>query len=304
MTIPLSLAVRSPAIPALLLCGLSVVLAVESGVLTPPRLLPGAVVPMPPTVVVPARDFVVRLPGDFQQNGVPVSSPAQTVWQAAVEIMRYEVTAADYNRCVAATACRPAHPRHDGKSDVPAAGVSFNDAQDYARWLSAETGQTWRLPSVVEWDFAAGAMAADHGAQTPGNAADPSVLWLAQFEEQAKASAGTGGGGLKPIGGFGTNQLGVSDMGGNVWEWTSSCNARTTLDPAGHVLSRVEACGVRVLEGRHRMPMSAFVQDARGGGCSMGIAPDNLGFRLVREPSLQEHFLGWLRKAVRASRVS
>jgi hypothetical protein len=48
------------------------------------------------------------------------------------------------------------------------------------------------------------------------------------------------------------------------------------------------------------MPMSAFVQDARGGGCSMGIAPDNLGFRLVREPGPYERVAGWLRSALGA----
>ena len=29
--------------------------------------------------------------------------------------------------------------------------------------------------------------------------------------------------------------------------------------------------------------MSTFVRDARGGGCTIGAPPDNLGFRLVRE---------------------
>jgi formylglycine-generating enzyme required for sulfatase activity len=192
------------------------------------------------------------------------------------------------------------HPRHSGAGDVPAAGVSFNDAQAYATWLSSRTGQRWRLPTVEEWDFAAGPMAAAHGTQSSGSADDPSVLWLTQFDEQAKASAEEGGPGLKPVGGFGSNQFGVSDMGGNVWEWTSSCNARTTLDDAANLISRVEVCGVRVLEGRHRMPMSAFVQDAKGGGCSMGIPPDNLGFRLVREPGLLERVTGWLQKMLGA----
>ena len=31
--------------------------------------------------------------------------------------------------------------------------------------------------------------------------------------------------------------------------------------------------------------MSAFVRDALGGGCSVGVPPDNLGFRLVKEPN-------------------
>ena len=42
-------------------------------------------------------------------------------------------------------------------------------------------------------------------------------------------------------------------------------------------------CGIRVVEGRHRTYMSDFVRDARGGGCSVGTPPSNLGFRLVRD---------------------
>ena len=59
----------------------------------------------------------------------------------------------------------------------------------------------------------------------------------------------------------------------------------------GDVLSRRESCGVRLLEGRHRMAMSGFVQDARGGACSMGLPPDNLGFRLVRESPWYQRLL-------------
>jgi hypothetical protein len=30
--------------------------------------------------------------------------------------------------------------------------------------------------------------------------------------------------------------------------------------------------------------MSNFIRDAMTGGCSAGVPPDNLGFRLVRDP--------------------
>lgn len=301
MTISLDLrAAQSHLIPALLLGALSIVLAVESGVLMPPRIFPGARVAPPPTVVVPARAFSVRPPGEFLQSGNPVGSPSRVVQQDAIEIMRFQVTAADYGRCVAAGACEPAKPRHNGTGDIPAVGVSFNDARAYATWLSSQTGRHWRLPTVEEWDFAAGPMAADHGAQYPGSVDDPSALWLAQFDEQARDGGRGADARLKPIGGFGSNQLGVFDMGGNVWEWTSSCNARTTLDAAGKAISRVEVCGVRVVEGKTRMPMSAFVRDAKGGGCSMAVPPDNLGFRLVHESGLLERVSGWLQKMLGA----
>src|SRR6185312_16311021 len=94
-----------------------------------------------------------------------------------------------------------------------------------------------------------------------------------------------------PLGSFGTNENGVADIGGNVWEWTQTCHRRVHVDGAGKVLSEVPACTIRVLDGKHRTPMSFFIRDARSGGCSVGIPPDNLGFRLVRRQAWHEPLL-------------
>jgi hypothetical protein len=59
---------------------------------------------------------------------------------------------------------------------------------------------------------------------------------------------------------------------------------RTVLDNASGVLSKNPNCGVRVAEGQHRSYVTDFIRDARAGGCSAGLPPSNLGFRLVREP--------------------
>ena len=77
--------------------------------------------------------------------------------------------------------------------------------------------------------------------------------------------------------------LGIADLAGPVWEWTATCGSRTTLGGSGETLSHLDSCGVRLLEGKHRTPMNVFVRDAMGGGCSVGVPPDNLGFRLVRD---------------------
>jgi hypothetical protein len=36
--------------------------------------------------------------------------------------------------------------------------------------------------------------------------------------------------------------------------------------------------------------MIFFVKDAKGGGCSVGTPPDNLGFRLVRDDNRVRNF--------------
>jgi formylglycine-generating enzyme required for sulfatase activity len=237
----------------------------------------------PETIIVAAAPFAYRAVGDFQQAGAPVDGPLVRLEPAPqIEIMRYQVTVAAYDRCVLAGACEAAAPNIRTTGDVPVTGVSFEDATDYAQWLSSITGETWRLPTVAEWDFSAGARAADHVVQAETNAANPAERWLAFYEQESAAKVD-----IDPVpqapGFFGFNENGLADVAANVWEWTSTCAQRTTLDAAGEITNLVESCGLRYLEGRHRTPMNIFVRDARGGGCSVGVPPANLGFRLVRE---------------------
>ena len=196
--------------------------------------------------------------------------------------MTYQVSAADYQRCVDDSTCRAADPRRHASGDVPVTGVSFNDATDYAAWLSAQTAEIWRLPTVAEWVFAAGELAIDPALESEETGDDFVERWLALYEREAEigAAALTA---PEPLGSFGFNTLGLADIGGSVWEWTATCASRTTLDAQGQVIGTLPSCGVRYLEGRHRTQMSAFIRDARAGGCSTGTPPDNLGFRLVRE---------------------
>lgn len=272
---------RGLLVPALLLMG---VLGVAAGMLGALH-LPNSARPdlRPETVTIIPRPYSYRAPGEFVQGRAVVDGPLIAVENpAALEIMKYQVSAPDYGRCVAEGACAEAEPRRRGDGNVPVTGASFNDATAYAAWLSRKTGETWRLPTVAEWAFAAGSRARDHALGFGTDAQNPADRWLAYYEREAELGANA----LatpEPLGAFGENEFGVADLAGSVWEWTSTCHSRTTLDAAGRELTHLDSCGVRLLEGQHRTPMSAFVRDARGGGCSIGAPPDNLGFRLVRE---------------------
>jgi formylglycine-generating enzyme required for sulfatase activity len=279
------------ALPALLLTGLAALIGFQTSVIDVPRF--GGAANGPETVTISPRPFDYRAGGEFVRESASVDGPLIHVEQPQpLDIMKYQVSANDYAACVADGACHRAEPRRRGGSgNLPVTGVSFNDAEDYAAWLSGTTGQVWRLPTIEEWALAAGSKAVDHALGIDANEADPAQRWLLAYQRESALSTDEPATPM-PLGSFGENEFGVADLSATVWEWTATCTSRTTLDAAGGQTSFVEGCGVRYLEGRHRTPMSAFVRDAAGGGCSVGVPPDNLGFRLVREAGWFERLLG------------
>ena len=282
-------------LPSVLLALLLGTIAWQTGLLELPRAAP--VVTSPPTTTIAPRLFAYRMTGDHQlEDGTTIDAPVAEVGHPQpLEIMTYQVTVGEYRRCVAEKACA-APQRKQVDAAYPVTGVSFDDATDYAEWLSAATGADWRLPSVEEWVFAAAERAVDPALGVLDESGNPADRWLATYA--LESSLGRADVALQPAGSGGMNSLGVADLGGAVWEWTSTCNSRTTFDTAGAVVWNVQSCGVRLLEGQHRTPMSDFIRDARAGGCSTGQPPDALGFRLVREPSIAERVFAWGKELV------
>ncbi|MEP9390202.1 SUMF1/EgtB/PvdO family nonheme iron enzyme [Mesorhizobium sp. KR9-304] len=223
------------------------------------------------------------LPGEFLAEGRPSAAPIVKKTAPAFRIMKHQVSLSDYNRCAAESACDPADATPTA-ADVPVTGVSFLDAEAYARWYSKAMGETWRLPTALEAAAAGGErFGGESFSAAADDAANPAVRWLRRYREEAAAKRPADPE-PKPRGHYGPNSRGIEDFGGNVWEWTSTCHARVTLNPAdGAVETVTENCGVHILEGRHRATMSNFVRDGKSGGCAVGTPPENLGFRLVRD---------------------
>lgn len=236
------------------------------------------------TITIRPEPFLYRLPGEFLKAGRIVDRPQQsTVIPRPLEIMAYQVSTAEYASCVADGACRaPDGP--DGTGDLSVTGISFHDAVAYAAWLSGKTGERWRLPTDVEWAFAAAERLGDDALGVLENdAANPAARWIAAYRERSATKVRDVT--PKPRGTFGANGRGLLDIAGNVWEWTSTCYTRAHIDGSGNIVQSTENCGVRVTGGRHRAYMTSFLRDGKSGGCAAGIAPDNLGVRLVKDPA-------------------
>jgi formylglycine-generating enzyme required for sulfatase activity len=79
---------------------------------------------------------------------------------------------------------------------------------------------------------------------------------------------------VEPSGGFGALTNGIQDLGGSVWEWTSTCAVGDADD---------ERCPAYVAQGLHQAVISIFIRDPAAGGCTSGVPPPHVGFRLVSD---------------------
>ena len=80
-------------------------------------------------------------------------------------------------------------------------------------WLSGLTGQSYRLLTKAEWEYAA--RAGTTGSYHWGNNAARS---RANFEVSSFGSGGT-----TPVGAYSENAWGLHDVHGNAWEWVEDC---------------------------------------------------------------------------------
>jgi formylglycine-generating enzyme required for sulfatase activity len=255
---------------------------------------PAVAVAAPASITIPAGLHEFRDYGEFYKNGYAVDAPTVRIEQTApLAVMKYQVTEGEYRRCALEGQCRPVDAVHVHGDDVPVTGVSFGDAEDYARWLTAATGEVWRLPTHEELAIAAGSKFPDDALGIDPDSRNPSLRWIADYEREARRK--TENDPLpKTRGHYGENEFGLADMPGNIWEWTTTCQRR--VDLAGDASSTVSTCGIYVTVGPHRAPMSAFVRDPKTGGCSVGTPPANLGFRLIRDDRWYADLLRRLRE--------
>lgn len=237
-------------------------------------------------------------PGEALRNGYPVTpAPKLVRYPKGFSIMTRQVSQADYAACVSAGGCKPldAAQRQASDATLPASGISWTDATAYAAWLSAGTGRRFRLPAYAEWVYAAGEAYQEAAVDSFPDSTDPAQRWLAEYEQQS-ARGEQADTALRPFGGYGVNTAGLKDMAGSVWDWTEDCHERRELSvsaavsantaPSGASASLADEaagrnCGIRVAAGRHIAYLPDFIRDPKGGACSVGIPPANLGLRLV-----------------------
>jgi formylglycine-generating enzyme len=105
----------------------------------------------------------------------------------------------------------------EDRADHPVVQVAYPDAEAYAVWAGR------RLPSEAEWEYAAragGTSTYAWGEELRPNGQLMANTWQGRFPYQNTGANGWVG--TSPVGSFPSNGFGLSDMIGNVWEWTTT----------------------------------------------------------------------------------
>ncbi|GJL90646.1 SUMF1/EgtB/PvdO family nonheme iron enzyme [Hyphococcus sp.] len=159
-----------------------------------------------------------------------------------------EITYAQWDACVADGGCTMAPPDHGwGRGDRPVVSVSFDDARSYVAWLSEKTGQSYRLPSEAEWEYAARA-GSDAAFATGAGISTAQANYNGQFPYRGAKEIFRQR--TVPVASFPANAFGLFDMNGNAWEWTADCwKASHAGAPADQSAVVDGDCAKRVLKG-------------------------------------------------------
>lgn len=167
----------------------------------------------------------------------------------------------------------------------PAVNVSWEDAVAFAKWLSQQSGQSYRLPTEAEWEYAArsGTTHSRFWGDNPDEACQyANVADLKAKKQWPKWTTFVCDDGYAvsaPVGTFTANGYGLNDMLGNVWEWCEdvyNSEAYTKLPKDNPVYKG---------SGEYRV--------MRGGGWSNGPLGIRSSHRVGLSPDFGHHALGF-----------
>jgi|GEM_PF-723083 len=200
---------------------------------------------------------------------------------------QYEITNAQFRKMVSSHDSKAYGGHSFNEPKQPAVYVSWDEATEYAQWLSDRSGHTFRLPTEAEWEYAARGNTST--ARYWGDNVDAACQYANVADKTAKAEWGgriahnciDGHTVSAPVGQFKPNAFGLYDMLGNVWEWTCSAFSGT-YDGIEKACSSTSNTARRVFRGGGWGNGPGSVRSAFRGRNSRDFRGDGLGFRVVR----------------------
>jgi formylglycine-generating enzyme required for sulfatase activity len=244
----------------------------------------------PALQVIPAGGFLVgSTPREFGHQ--PEEGPqCYVTLSRPFALGRYTVTADEFACFQRATGWRPRRDLIWARGRFPVINVRPADVRAYLAWLGKQTGQRYRLPTEVEWEYAA--RAGSLSAFAFGDSVSCRQVHFNPLFPCQKRQA------LRhwylprcfplprsvPVGTLPANAWGLHEMHGNVQEMTSSPWSRgyAALDPEGRAPADPDNPRIVVRGGSWFDPAVAARSAARRSRL-LDELDTNLGFRVLRE---------------------
>ena len=245
----------------------------------------------PEMVVVPAGDFIMG-----NANGSRQEAPTRTVQLTQpFAVSKYEVSVAEFLRYAKDTGVTvpkkltAALAANDITEDSPMVHVSHQQATKYVRWISAQTGEHYRLPTEAEWEYfaRAGSQSAYFFGDNPqqlceyANVADQTVK--RRYRAWTVIDCNDGQDTPRKRGQYRPNTFGLHDTHGNVSEWVADCGLPdySSASRDGTQVGQGQGCSSHGHRGGswdsgQEETTNSFRKAAHGGNGDRGI-------RLVRE---------------------
>jgi formylglycine-generating enzyme required for sulfatase activity len=241
-----------------------------------------------PAVIVRGTTFeLVRIPaGEFQMGSEGGrEKPRHRVQLRGFDLGRTEVTVRQFRAFTTATGYQTdaekegwtwvccwsrleggswRNPGFPQSEDDPVVALSWHDAVEFCKWLSAETGQQFRLPSEAEWEYAARA-----GIQEEYPPDLDVTAWY-QANSQGKTH---------PVARQEPNAWRLYDMLGNAWEWVADVWSEN------YAGAPTDGSARRGGGGPYKAIVAGDARILRGGGWGLPRA----GLRLAARPPFALH---------------
>lgn len=226
----------------------------------------------------PACPVLISLPAGSFTMGSNTSDPSEKpAHQVAINtpfaIGKYEVTVQQWNACVDAGGCQKV--AQAANANAPIRDVSWDDAQQYLKWLSTLSGQQYRLPTEAEWEYAARG-----GTATRYWWGEQMATGKANCKECGQPWASEG---PANVASFAANPYGLHDTSGSVWEWVSDCWHATFKDaPADGRSWDQPNCSVRVIRGGSWREGAVYMVASTRFKYDASVRHSQNGFRVAR----------------------
>ncbi len=223
------------------------------------------------------------LMGCTSEQGGACESDEQNVRRVNVDgfyIGQFEVTQSQWEKVMGTSIYQQrnkANPQWDlygTGPDYPMYYVSWEEANEFCRILSQQTGKTFMLPTEAQWEYAARGGNKSEGTKYAGSNVIDVVAWYTD----------NSGGSTHAVGTRRANALGIYDMSGNVWEWCKDWYGANYANYDTNNPQGPSSGSFRVIRGGSWYGSASNCRVSYRSGDSPGDRNNGLGFRVVLVP--------------------